>query len=147
MKTRNPLRRRTPLRSNPETTRAWRERTRARLRRTPILKANPERLKRLRAGQFGVDGKREWIMGLPSALTDCQGWEGDPIDPAHVDGTRGAGAGPEGMAPLRRSEHQAFDSSMTDERFIVRYGRSREYVRHRARELERAWQQTRGAKQ
>ena len=59
------------------------------------------------------------------------------MTPAHVDGTRGAGAGPEMMAPLLWKEHIDFDSSMTDERFAQRYsGRTREDVRQQARELD-----------
>ena len=145
MKRGKPLTRRTPLRTDPEKARAWEARSRAELpRRTPLKAANPVRIRRLRARQFGTDGKREWIISLPSALTGRAG----PCDPAHVLGTRGAGAGPEGLAPLRREEHTDFDGSMTDERFRARYnGRSRQDVRDAARRLDAEWKHSKGAEQ
>lgn len=90
---------------------------------------------RLRAFQFGTDGKREWILRHPSVLSGQ--W---PVDPAHVLGTRGAGHGAEGLCPLTRAEHRDFDGSMTDERFRRRHGHGREWVREAARQLEREWQ-------
>ncbi len=125
------------LRSDPEKTRAWKDRT-----RKPLPKVNRKRMKRLRAEQFGKDGKREWILSQPSALTGLMGWSGNPMTPAHVEGTRATGAGPERMAPLLWTEHLDFDSSMTDESFARRYeGRTREDVRRRARELDLEWRQ------
>ena len=133
------LQRRTPLRANPEKVREWKERS-----RKPIG-SNPARIRKLRDKQFGTDGKREWIMGLPSALSGKPGNGGEPIDPAHVLKTRGAGGGPEGLAPLLRHEHTDFDGSMTDERFAERYGgRTREDVRDAARRLEEEWQRRKG---
>lgn len=108
-------------------------------KRKPLPKRNEKRLKRLRAKQFGTDGKREWILSLPSIVSNERGWEGNPIDPCHVLGTRGAGHGPEGMAPMLRSEHIDFDGSMTDERFEEKYGISREVIREKTRALHEEW--------
>jgi len=144
MKRGKPLQRRTPLRTDPEKQREWERRSR---QAKPLrqgasrLKRNPQRMARLRAAQFGTDGKREWILSLRSALTGRRAREGDPMTPAHVLGTRATGAGPEGMAPLLWSEHVDFDSSMTDLRFAWRYGgHTRDGVRAAARRLEQDWQ-------
>lgn len=153
---RSRLNRRTALKTDPDKQRAWERRCRHRRRSGPaarprsprkqLPRTNPARLRRLRAQQFGTDGKRSWIMRQRSALTRLWGHEMDPIDPAHVLGTRASGAGPEGMAPLRRTEHTDFDSSMTDKRFATKYnGRTREDVRQAARRLETEWQELKGA--
>ena len=105
---------------------------------------NRKRLKRLRAKQFGTDGKREWILGLSSVVSGKRGWNGNPMTPAHVGGTRAAGAGPEMMAPLLWTEHVDFDSSMRDERFESRHGISRSRIRELAVELEMEWQRMKG---
>ena len=105
---------------------------------------NPKRLKRLRAEQFGKDGKREWILGLSSVVSGKRGWAGNPMTPAHVGGTRAAGAGPEMVAPLLWTEHIDFDSTMRDERFEARYGISRLKIRELAVELEAEWQRMKG---
>ena len=110
------------------------------MKRTPLKPVNRKRLKRLRAAQFGTDGKREWILGLTSVVSGKRGWAGNPMTPAHVGGTRATGAGPEMMAPLLWTEHIDFDSSMRDERFEVRYGISRSKIRELAIELEEEWQ-------
>ena len=134
MKRGKPLRRRTALRSDPQKAKP-RNRN-----RKPLPKVNTKRLKKLRAKQFGKDGKREWILSLPSALTGKLPWDGNPMTPAHVGKTRGAGGGPEMMAPLLWTEHVDYDSSMTDKSFAGRYGgRTRQDVRDGARELEREW--------
>lgn len=131
------LRRRTPLRADPAKTRAWQQRSRQKPNtkpRKPLRARNPERLKRLRAQQFGDDGKREWVLEMPCLATGRR-----PVDPAHVLGTRGAGHGPEGMAPLHRVAHRDFDSSMSEQRFEAKYGRSRAWTRARARLLDQEW--------
>ena len=104
-------------------------------RHTPIKARNLARLARLRASGFGTDGKREWIMGMPCIATGRR-----PTDPAHVLGTRGAGHGPEGLAPLARDVHTDFDGSMTNQRFAQRHGCTREWIRQQARRLEKEWQ-------
>lgn len=111
------------------------------MKRTRLKRMNRKRMERLRAEQFGTDGKREWILGLPSVINGKMGWQGKPMTPAHVGGTRGAGAGPEMLAPLLWTEHIDFDGSMTDKRFIERHGISREAIRERARELETEWRE------
>lgn len=131
------LQRRAPLRADPAKIRAWQERSRQKPRtkpRKPLRARNPKRLKRLRAQQFGDDGKREWILEMPYLVTGRR-----PVDPAHVLGTRGAGYGPEGMAPLYGVAHTDFDSSMSEGRFEEKYGHTRAWIRARARLLDQEW--------
>ena len=114
------------------------------MKRTPLKPVNRKRLKRLRAEQFGTDGKREWILGLSSVVSGKRGWADNPMTPAHVGKRRGSGGGPEMMAPLLWTEHIDFDSSMRDERFESRHGISRSRIRELAIELEAEWQRMKG---
>lgn len=93
---------------------------------------NRKRIKKLRAKQFGP--KREWIVTLPCVVTGRM-----PVDPAHVLGTRGAGAGSEGLCPLTREVHQDFDEA-SESAFKRKWGRTKAWVRARAQELEVEWQ-------
>lgn len=114
--------------------------TRSRLeRKTPLRPINRERRKRLREEQFGADGYREKILRTPCLVTSTL-----PVDPAHVLGTRATGAGPEGLAPLSREIHRAFDSSMTDERLQEVYGFTREPIREWARRNRAQWEAKHG---
>lgn len=152
------MRRGVGLRSDPAKIKAWQERSRKSLARGPGLekrgvfarltelvnrvamrKTNPKRLKKLRAMQFGMDGKRETVLSLPSCVTGRWGWEGDPMTPSHVLGTRATGAGPEGMVPMLASENDDWDN-LPEEKWLEKYGISKEIVREMARELEQAWQ-------
>lgn len=136
-----PLRRSAPLKANPETTRAWERRSRKPLpRRTKLRKRNPVRLGRLRAQQFGTDGKRAWVILKGCVLSGARNTSWNPVDPAHVGGTRAAGAGPECMAGLRRwPEHRDFDN-LSEAAFERKYGRPKEWVTEQGHELEREWQ-------
>lgn len=104
-------------------------------RRARVRKVNRARLKKLRAQQFGIDGYRETVLSIPCLVRGTL-----PVDPAHVLGTRGAGAGPEGLAPLSREIHDAFDSSMTDERLLAVHGFTREPIREWARRHRAQWE-------
>lgn len=101
----------------------------------PLPKRNHARVKRLREEQFGDDGYREHILSLRCLVTGRR-----PVDPAHVLGTRGAGAGPEGLAPLSREIHDAFDSSMTEKRLMEVHGFTREPIREWARAHRAEWE-------
>ncbi len=114
--------------------RAREDRLREAGRKFRRIGSNPKRIQKLRAEQFGTDGYREHIISQPCVV--CNWW---PVDPAHVLGTRGARHGPEGLAPLCRRHHRAFDSSMTDERIMAVHGFLREEVREWARASWRAW--------
>lgn len=119
---RTPIRRKTELR-------------RGRKAKSPAKrKRDRERAKKRRARQFGNDGYREEILRTPCLVRGTL-----PVDPAHVLGTRGAGHGPDGLAPLSREIHRAFDSSMTDERLWEVYGFTRETIREWARARRQAW--------
>lgn len=118
-------------------------------RKKKIAPVNRKRLAKLRAKQFGEDGKREFVLShncpVTGALHHPRMTGLYQVDPCHVGKTRGAGGGPEMMAPLRRDVHRAFDSSMTDERFEARYGMSRDAIRQFAVWLENEFQSSREA--
>lgn len=103
-------------------------------RRTPIRKRNPERLARLQVEQFGADGYKEHIKSLPCLV--CGSW---PVDPAHVLRTRAAGGGPDGMAPLCREHHTAFDS-LGEERFEQLLRISKADIRAWAKDERAEWE-------
>ena len=100
---------RTPLRSSPAKLRAWRrrsvERYEDRLRQEhdcPFRRIgqNPaRRAKRFRAG-FGSKERAAFVQGLPCAVCGAT-----PSENAHVK-SRGAGGGPEHVAPLCRTHHR-----------------------------------------
>lgn len=100
-----------------------------------MRQVNRARRKKLRAEQFGTDGKRGWILSkrcIVSGRADS--------DPAHVLESRGAGGGAEGMAPLNREVHVDFDN-LGQDRFLEKWGVSKEDVREHARQLELEWQE------
>lgn len=99
-----------------------------------MRKVNRERIKKLRAEQFGTDGYREDIISLP-----CLVCARSPVDPAHVLKTRAAGGGPDGLAPLCRIHHTAFDS-MGGERFEELYRVSKADIRAWARSHRESWE-------
>ena len=109
-------------------------------RKKKVNPTNRKRRAKLRSQQFGDDGKREFVLSHNCPVTGALHHPKEDslfqVDPCHVGGTRGAGHGPEMMAPLRRDVHRAFDSSMTDERFAERYGMTRDAIRAFARQLE-----------
>ena len=112
---------------------------RTRLRsRTRIRARNPKRIKKLRAKQFGTDGYREHILGLRCVVTGA--W---PVDPAHVLGRRSTGHGPEGLAPLVRRVHDAFDN-IGEARFAELYGVTKEWIRDWARKHRAEWEANQG---
>jgi hypothetical protein len=142
---------RTRLNSDPEKQRAWQERSRRKhfdaLRRGSQLKRkarlNPRNAKRRKARYQKCFGeKSEWMReAYPCcALTGKAGSDFLPIDHAHVLGTRGAGADSSGIIPLWRPVHVDFDGSMTDARFEAKWGKSREWVRIRTREIHAEWE-------
>ena len=121
------LERRTPLR-----------RGKSELNRGNINPMNRKRMKRLRAEQFGTEGYYEHVVASPCLLTGRPG----PSDPAHILKSRGAGGGPEHMGPLCRDVHTDFDH-MPEDRFLVRWKRTKEWVRDRCREFRASWTEQR----
>lgn len=141
------LRRKTPLRAR----RSLRAKSKLKAKKAPerktrLKKVNPKRLRRLRAMQFGTDGKREWVMAQLCCVTGHPGDPEWPIDPAHVGDpdpdakgrTRATGAGPERLAPLWRPVHTDFDNLPADV-FENKYGVSKTWVRQHAELLHEAW--------
>ena len=104
------------------------------MRKSYLKRRNPKRIKRLRAQQFGTDGYREHILGLRCIVTGE--W---PVDPAHVLGRRSTGHGPEGLAPLVRRVHDAFDN-IGEDRFPELYGFTKEWIRDWARKHRAEWE-------
>ena len=103
-------------------------------RRTPIRKRNPERLARLQVQQFGPGEYKAHIKSLSCLVCGC--W---PVDPAHVLKTRAAGGGPEGMAPLCREHHIAFES-IGEDRFELLLRISKADIRAWAKEHRTDWE-------
>lgn len=102
-------------------------------RKTPMKKRNSERLARLEAEQFGEYG--DHIATLACIVTGDE-----QVDRAHVLGTRGAGHGPEGLAPLSRLVHIDFDDGLlNDAAFEKRWGVSRADIRAWAIEHHEEW--------
>jgi len=133
MKKGKPLSRRTPLRANPEKARAWQDRSRADLpRRTPLRAINRTRIQRLRASQFGTDGKRSWIVSR--RCENCR--KPGPSDPAHGDGTRASGADSTCLVPLCRFCHFDFDN-LSGAHFLKKHGGPKEHLTRRGYELDR----------
>lgn len=104
MKPGKPLERRTPLRSDPETTRAFVNRaqrsTAVKAKRRPISPASPE--------------QRRKVAGLSCLIPDCTM---GPVDPAHVlsRGTNGiAQDDARSVIPLCRHHHRLLDSHKLD---------------------------------
>jgi len=92
---------RSPLRSRPETTRAWLERSRKPIERRVRVKAvNPARKAKRRAEQFGDDGYADWLRDLGCLV--CGRTE--EVGCHHVR-SRAAGGRPEDMIPLCRLCH------------------------------------------
>lgn len=112
--------------------------------RKPIPKVNEERQKRLRARQFGTDGKREWVVSMRCCVSGSIGTEEWPIDPAHARETRAAGGGPECMVPLWRPVHTDYDS-LPEGKFEERWGVSKEWVRQHGDMLEIEWRRILGS--
>lgn len=100
--------------------------------RKPMNKFNRERRARLYAKQFGA--KADWVRGMPC----CVSGKNVPVDVAHVDGTRGAGADNSMIVPMCREAHRDFDEQ-PDEKFLEIWGVSKEMVREQARALESEW--------
>jgi hypothetical protein len=135
------------LRADPAKTKAWQERSRKRAkkkakkapaRKTRIKPVNHKRIKRLRAMQFGTDGKREWTLAQASCVTGRWGYDGDPMTPSHVLGTRATGAGPEGIVPMLASENTDWDS-LDEAKWLEKYGSSKTWVRQHAELAHQAW--------
>jgi hypothetical protein len=99
-----------------------------------MKKRNPERLKRLEVVQFGNYG--DHIASLACIVTGKS-----PVHRAHVLGTRGAGHGPEGLAPLYWRVHSDFDDGLvTDAGFFKRWRVSRADIRAWAKAHREAWE-------
>lgn len=117
-------------------------------RGSELADKNPERIKKLRAKQFGTDGKREWIVSMPCCVSgESAGFW--PIDPAHTgspdpdergQSTRAAGADSTYMAPLLRPVHTHYDD-LPDEKFTAIYGVSKQMVREHALSLDLKWKE------
>lgn len=90
---------RSPLRSNPETTRAWQDRSRKPLARVPMKKRNPVRLAKRRAEEFGADAAL--IRALPCCVCSAPG----PNHPHHVR-SRGAGGKSDSIVALCAEHHE-----------------------------------------
>lgn len=106
-------------------------------RTTEIAEVNPERRKKLYEKQFGPKG--DSMKGMPCWVTGDEGTGFWPVDNAHVDGTRGAGADASMLARLRRDVHRSFDND-TDAVFENKWGTSKEWVRDAAREFDVIYQ-------
>lgn len=108
-----------------------------------MRKLNPEREARRRARQFDDTGEPDSYYAHISAMTCIvTGWY--PVDAAHVLGTRGAGHGPEGMAPLHRKVHRWYDDAMvSDEAFFNEWGVSRQDIRSWAIQEQQRWESER----
>lgn len=115
--------------------------------RTGLRPINHERRKKLREKQFGVDGKREWVMAMLCGVTGLEGTEESPIDPCHVgspdpdepeQSSRGAGADSTYLFPMRREVHVAFDTLPAD-KFEELFGVSKQWVREYALYLHHDW--------
>lgn len=113
----------------------------------PMRKINPERLKKLRAKQFGTDGKREWVLSMRCGVTGLYGWAENPMEPAHTgspdpdvrgQSTRGAGADDTFLFPMLHLVHADFDS-LPEAKFEELYGVSKQWVREYAEDLDREW--------
>ena len=107
---------RTPLRAGKPLAR-----TSAPERHVPVRKRNAKRAKAVRANAFGVDGKREWLIGLPCATCGAP----PPSDPSHVKarGMGGCNSGPEWMVPQCRRCHDLLDApGWGAKRFEADYG-------------------------
>lgn len=91
---------------DPEKLKAWRRRSKqlkrgkSQLKRTRIKPVNSKRKAKLRAEQFGEDGKREWIIGLPCIVCGRS-----PSEPAHAK-SRGAGGTSEHLLPMCHRHHR-----------------------------------------
>jgi hypothetical protein len=107
--------------------------------RKPMRKLNPERERRRRAEQFDDTGEPDsYYEHITSMTCLVTGWS--PVDPAHVLGTRGAGHGPEGMAPLHRKVHRDFDDGLlSDEAFQREWNVSRADIRAWAIQHRAEW--------
>ena len=143
------MKRRKPLSTDPEKVAEWRRKSRLRHastlrrsmieRKTRIKARNPKRKAERYAKQFGE--KSEWLR---ERHPECQ-VTGDTgnwffrVEHAHVQKTRAAGADSTHLVPLRMDVHNDFDGSITDERFAEKWGRSREWIRERAKEIHAEW--------
>jgi len=128
------LMRKTSLEADPKKVQEWKNQSR---RSLPAV--NEKRQQKLRAKQFGTDGKREWVMSLPCGLTGQLGTPENPIDPAHVGKSRGAGGGPEMMFPLLRyPAHRDFDG-LSEAAFERKYKKTKGWVREQACLLHEKW--------
>lgn len=131
------MKRSTPLRADPETTKAWIARSRRNqvealkrstgLKRTGLLKRkarvrpiNRERRDREFARCYGSEERVLSIKALPCSVPGCTN---RPCENAHtVGGGMGRKAGWETVAPLCRSHHRRFHELGSNALFAPRYG-------------------------
>ena len=130
-----------PLRADPGKVKAWVQSCRKRL-----PQRNPKRLARLRAKQFGVDGKREWVVGMGCFISGSSGTRDNPVDPAHIGKTRGAGADSTRILGLLRFPYHDDYDNLPRAKFEAKHGVRHAELENRARWAEEEWQRKQAAR-
>ena len=101
---------------------------------------------RLRAKQFGTDGKREWVVGMGCYISGKSGTKENPVDPAHIGRTRGAGADSSRILGLLRFPYHVDYDDLPKDKFEAKHPATHAELEEAARQLDEDWQrkQTRG---
>lgn len=136
---------RTPLKTDPEKVRAWKDRTRAWLKRKkPMNPVNRER--KLKRWRHAYGDKSVWLREVQSACPVTGRTDG--LECAHVGRTvlawghrRSKNADSTWILMLHRSVHRAYDNfAFTEADMQRRFGWTRADIDERARHWHIAWQ-------